>query len=240
MIKRTSLLACLLLAPLPGMADDIDQINALAQAQFRDLSEDLGAALSYKAVIPAEPLGLAGFDIGVVVTSTKLEHKEALEAAMSDGDAPSSIIVPKLHLHKGLPLGIDVGAFYSAVPGSNIKLTGFEVRYAIVDGGVAMPAIGLRATYSKLSGVDELKFKTQGLELTVSKGFAVVTPYAGVGTVKVTSTPVGDAASLDEEEFSQSKTYIGANFNLGLINFAIEADKTGDASTTTGKFGWRF
>ena len=41
-------------------ANDLDNIGALLQGDFRKLSEDLGASLSYKAVAPAEPLGITG------------------------------------------------------------------------------------------------------------------------------------------------------------------------------------
>ena len=45
-----------------------------------------------------------------------------------------------------------------AVPNSDIKLMGFEARYALLEGSAATPALGLRAAYSKLSGVDQLDF----------------------------------------------------------------------------------
>ena len=34
-------------------SDNIDNLSALAQSQFKSLSKDLGAALSYKPVSPA-------------------------------------------------------------------------------------------------------------------------------------------------------------------------------------------
>ncbi|MCR4347587.1 MAG: hypothetical protein NUV55_10375 [Sulfuricaulis sp.] len=219
-------------------ADDIDQINQLIQADFRKLSEDLGAALSYKAVIPATPLGLTGFDLGVEVTATKLENREAWNRA-SSSTAPDTLYIPKLHLHKGLPAGFDVGAFYTSVPGSNIKLWGAELRYAIIDGGTIAPALGLRGTYSKLSGVNQLDFHTKGLELLVSKGFTIFTPYAGAGQVRTVSEPVG-VTNVSKEEFTQGKYFVGGNINLGLVNLAFEADKTGDAATYGAKLGFRF
>src|SRR3569833_3411953 len=104
-------------------ADDLDRLQNLAQSQFRALSEDLGAALSYKPVSPAEPLGLIGFDVGLEVTATDIQADQAWGQASSGGDV-STLVVPKLHVIKGLPLGFDVGAFYSAVPDSNINLWG--------------------------------------------------------------------------------------------------------------------
>jgi len=239
-MKRSLAFLAAFLATIPSAnaADDIDQINQLIQTDFRRLSEDLGAALSYKAVIPATPLGLTGFDVGVEVTATQLENRDAWERA-SSGTAPDTLYVPRLHVHKGLPAGFDVGAFYTSVPGSNIELWGAELRYAIIQGGTITPALGLRGTYSKLSGVDQLDFHTKGLELVVSKGFVIFTPYAGVGRVWTVSEPVG-VTNVSKEEFTQGKYFVGGNVNLGLINLALEADKTGDATSYGAKLGFRF
>ena len=70
------------------------------------------------------------------------------------GDAPSYLYLPKIRVRKGLPLGIDIGAMYSYVPDSNIKLYGFEISKAILEGSMATPAVGIRATYTKLAGVE--------------------------------------------------------------------------------------
>jgi hypothetical protein len=110
-----------------------------------------------------------------------------------------------------------------------------------MEGGVATPAVATRFTYTKLSGVDQLDFQTMGVELAISKGFAMFTPYGGIGYNWVTSTPnVPAPLVLEEEKFNQTKYYIGLNMNLGLINFDIEADQTGDAQTYSGKVGFRF
>lgn len=219
-------------------ADNIDNLFGMSQSDFRLLSEDLGAALSYKPLTPAESTGVLGFDLGVEVTATELANPEVLERAVS-GDAPSTLVVPRLHLHKGLPFGIDIGASYAAVPNSNIKLLGAEVRYALLQGGVATPAVGLRASYTALRGVDQLDLNTTGVDLSVSKGLGFITPYAGVGVVRVTSTP-NNVPGLTKTTFNENKVFVGANINLMLMNIAIEADRTGDAASYGAKLGWRF
>lgn len=218
-------------------AADIDQINQLTQQDFRLLSEDLSAAASYKGVIPAKPLGLTGFDLGLEVSATRPAHRDAWERA-SSGSVPSTVYVPKLHVHKGLPLDLDVGAFYSSVPDSNINLWGAELRYAILEGGVVQPALGVRATYTKLTGVSQLDFHTRGLELVLSKGFTVFTPYAGLGRVWTVSEP--KVSNVSKEEFAKGKYFVGGNFNLGLINLALEGDKTGGVTSYNAKVGFRF
>src|SRR6266705_7208440 len=186
-LKRSLVFVSLLGVSLPVVAGDINNIKALSQPNFRLLSEDLGAALSYKPLTPTAPLGITGFDLGIAATSTKLQHSDVF--ATAGATDLSSIIVPSLRLNKGLPFGIDVGVMYSSVPSTNIRLVGGELRYAIVPGGVAMPAIGIRGSYTKLTGVDQLDFDTKGLDLSISKGFLMFTPYAGIGRVWVTSTP---------------------------------------------------
>jgi hypothetical protein len=214
------------------------QGTGLSQSDFRALSEDLGSALSYKAVTPAAPLGVTGFDVGVEVTSTSMSQS-ATAWNKATGDTISNLYIPKLHIAKGLPFGFDVAAFISEVPAAGIKLVGAELRYAIMEGGIALPAIGIRGAYTKLSGVDLLAFDTRSVDVSISKGFAFFTPYAGVGEVWTNSTP--DAITgLTAESFSQNKVFYGANLNLGLVNFALEGDKTGNAQSVSAKIGFRF
>jgi len=221
-------------------ADNIDQLQLLGQTEFKALSQDLGAALSYKAVSPAEPLGITGFDIGLEVTGTKLNHSDIWDKA-SSGSAPSTLPIPKLHVIKGLPFNFDVGAVYTKIPTTNISLLGGELRYAILEGGVASPALAVRGTFTKLSGVDQLDFSTKGLELSVSKGFAMLTPYAGVGEVWVDSKPKADAATvLNKESFQQTKYFAGVNINFALLNIDLDYDNTDSTSSYTVKLGWRF
>lgn len=237
--KSMYVLGLVLVAPLSAVGDDdLDQLQDLVQGQFRGLSEDLGAALSYKPLIPAEPLGITGFDIGLAVTGTQIENDAAFDIASND-DFSSTLPAPSIRVHKGLPLGIDVGAMYSAMPGSNIKLWGGEVRYAIVKGNVALPAVAIRGAYTKLTGVDQLDFDTKSVDVSVSKGFTVFTPYAGVGKVWVTSTPDG-STGLAEESPSLTKLFVGTNINFGLLNLDFEVDRTGDANSYGAKVGWRF
>lgn len=233
--------AALVLGAASGVAaasGDIDRVNTLSQSEFRSLGEDLAAVVGYKAMTPAEPLGLTGFDIGVEASFTGIQHTAVMDKA-SSGSGYSTMPSTKLHLHKGLPLGIDVGLVYGLVPGSNLTMTGAELRYALVEGGVAVPAVGLRASYSQSGGVDQLGLTTRGLELTVSKGFAMVTPYAGAGQVWVNATP-HNVAGLQEERFTQTRLYAGANINFGLWNLLFEADRTGNDNSYGAKLGFRF
>lgn len=221
-----------------AQAADINTLNRLTQAQFKLLSEDLGAALSFKPLIPAEPLGLTGFDIGVAVTGTDLKNARLLSLAANGESVPTILPVPTVRAHKGLPFNVDVGASYTQVPDSNIKMWGAELRWAILEGSTLLPALSLRGSYSSLTGVDQLKFNTTGADISISKGFAMFTPYAGVGQVWTKSTPQ-NVPLLREESITQTKAFVGVNINLG-VNLAVEADSTGGIISYGVKFGVRF
>ena len=224
-------------------AANFSALGALTPTQFQLLSEDFGAALSYKSLQPADPLGITGFDVSLEATSTDISKSgAALKAATGGALDITSIIIPKLHVSKGLPFGIDVSASLSSVPSTDIKLTGAELRYAIMKGGIALPAVAIRAAMSSMTGVPELEFNTKSLDLSISKGLLMFTPYAGVGQVWVNSTPnlTVNPNSLTAQSFTLTKTFIGANLNFGLMNFALEGDKTGDASSASFKFGFRW
>jgi hypothetical protein len=227
-----------LLPPLTAAAADIDSIGNLTQSQFKLLSEDLGAALSFKPLIPSEPLGVPGFDIGLAVTGTDLKNPLLLSIASSGQSVDTLMAVPSLRGHVGLPFNIDIGASYSQVPDTNIELWGGELRWAIMEGSTALPAVALRASYTATTGIDQLKLSTAGADISISKGIAMFTPYAGIGQVWVKSTPQG-VPTLNEESFTQTKYYAGVNVFLG-INFAFEIDSTGDIVTYGAKVGVRF
>lgn len=234
---RPTLAAGAVLAPLAAHAYDINTIGALTQREFLLLSEDMAAALSFKPIIPAEASGITGFDIGGAITGTTLKNAVLLSKASGGQSVPKTLPVATVRAHKGLPFNFDVGVSYAAVPDTDIRLWGGELRYAILPGSTLLPAVAIRASGSQLSGIDQWKMKTYGADVSVSKGFAIFTPYAGVGQVWAVSTP--KVAGLQEEKFNKAKVFAGINVNVGF-NFAFEYDNTGGINSYSAKAGIRW
>jgi hypothetical protein len=243
-MKKLLVLLCTLGIAQPAMAASITSLQTLGQAEFKTLSEDLGAALSYKPVTPAAPLGVIGFDVGIEATQTDMSKSTAAwSKATGSSSSISKLYIPKFHVAKGLPFGIDVAAFVSKIPTTNISLAGAELRYAILDGGLAMPAVAVRGAFTKLGGVDQLSFSTKSVDLSISKGFLMFTPYAGVGQVWVNSQANVSSGALSlasTQTFTQSKVFGGINVNLLATNLALEVDKTGGVKSASVKVGFRF
>lgn len=224
-----------LLLAAPAMAKTTLTLpSGFAQDQFKGFSTDLGLALSYIPLSPAEPLGgiLPGFDLGVEYTGIQIDKNKTywhdVEAA-SGNTIPSTLPFAKVHAQVGLPvIPLDFGVVYSAIPDSDIKYMGYELKYAILKGGVAMPAIALRAAYTKVTGIDEIDLNTKSLDISISKGFLILTPYAGIGMVQIESTPKGPvatAANLKKETINEPKGFVGAKLTFfPLLNLVAEAD----------------
>lgn len=225
------------LLPSSVHAASLDSLEALSQANFELFSENIAAAIHYKGVGPAEPLGIIGFDLGIELSSTEID--ETLFDLASSGDFETSeLIIPRLHVNKGLPFGLDVGAALSAVPGTDIKVLSGELRYALISGGMLSPSVGIRASHAILEGLSEIDMTSSALEITASKGFVMFTPYIGTGFVKSTATPK-NLGELTEVSFDQKKMFVGVTVNLGVA-LTLEADQTGDYRTYSAKFGFRF
>ena len=220
----------------PGAASGFDALGTLSRDDFGRLAENLGAATHHRGIAPAEALGVLGADVAIELSSTEVD--EALFAAAGPELDLDTLLVPRLHAQKGLPFRLDVGAMVAAVPETDATLIGAELRLGLVEGGVATPAVSVRASYSRLQGVTELEADNYALELAISKGFLMLAPYAGVGVVRTdASAPLAD--SLDDVSVDQRKLFAGLNVNLGA-NVGLEVDRTGDFTTYSAKLGIRF
>jgi hypothetical protein len=240
-MKRWTVAALLALASSTAMADNLDTINNLNQTEFEGISKDLTAAFSYKAGSPAESLGVTGFDVGVAITSTSLDHTSAWTKAMSTGDTIDTLIVPKLYIQKGLPFDIDVGGYYFTVPNSNIEAWGGEIKYAFISGNMALPAVAVRGAITTLTAGDQLDFSTRSVDLSVSKSILFFTPYAGVGRIWADSTPKGTAAVvLKKESIGENRGFIGFSLTPGIFTVAMERDSVGGTASYNLKLGFSF
>ncbi|MFQ5580814.1 MAG: hypothetical protein ACE5FZ_09390 [Nitrospiria bacterium] len=205
-------------------ADIILSGKTLVQQQFEDFSEEVGLAVSYLPLAPAEPLGILGFDIGAEVTAVNIKQDSSYWQVIAPG-VPSQLPLPKIHAQKGLPFGIDVGAVYSRVPNSNIEMAGGEIKWALIKGNTLFPAIAARASYTRLLGVNNLELETVGADISISKGFLFITPYIGYGQVWIKSKIVDIPGLNLESNTTLPKPFIGVKISpLPILNLVAEAD----------------
>jgi opacity protein-like surface antigen len=226
-VKKFVLLALsVVLLGSPAMAKDLRFTTSITQGQFKDFSKEAGAAFSYRTLAPTAPLGVLGFDAGIEASAADIDTHSAYWESAFGNDAPDYLWFPRVRGRLGLPLGVDIGAMYSFVPDSNIKVFGFELSKSILDGSAATPALGIRGGYTRLAGVDDLELQTASIDLSISKGILFLTPYAGAGAVWVNSTAHNDFESMSRvtpETIWQPRVFAGIKVSP-LPLFALTAE----------------
>jgi len=224
-----------------SFAEKIKLDSQLSQDLFKSASKELGVALAFNPMSPAEPLGITGFDAAAEVIVTDInDNKDYWKLTFENQDTIPMIPTARIHLQKGLPFNLDIGAMYSSVPSTDIKLWGVELKYAILEGGITMPAISIRGAFSKLEGVDDLDINTYSGDLLISKGFLFLTPYAGVTMLRVNASENSDLVSLDDIHETIYRGLIGLQVSpLPLFNITVEAS-IGEVNQYGLKLGLRF
>lgn len=225
------MLAVLAILLLAGTATagkyDIEFVPTVADDTFSDFIREAGMVTAYRGIGPAEPNGLTGFDVGVELSLVDIDASR-WDLALKEEDFPDCLSVPKIHVRKGLPFNLDVGAMYSEVPDSNIKLWGGEVQWALLEGTAATPALAVRGSYSTLEGVDDLDLYTYAGDVVASKGFAIFTPYVGIGAVRISGEYAGDneilQATLKDHDFTETRYFAGLQASFAVLRVTIDAE----------------
>lgn len=212
--------------------------NGFIQSEFDTLIEELGVAVAYNGVAPAESMGVTGFDVAVAIAGIEL-NETVWNQVVSDGSAPSTLPVPKLIVRKGLPFGVDIGLNYTSVPDSNVKIIGGEIRKSLIEGSTVSPAVSLSLHTSRLDGVDDLDVETYGVDLGVSKGFAMLTPYASIGQLWVEgseNTPL----NLRPYDDSMVRSHVGLKIAfMPVMSLTLQADFA-ETNSYIAKLGFDF
>jgi hypothetical protein len=219
-------------------AADFNRVSALNQGQFLALSRDLGSAIAYRTVSPSISLGVAGFDIGAEISVIQLNRRETYANASSESIS-STLVLPKVHVNKGLPGDFDIGGYVAGSTGTKVRVYGAHLGYSIVREGFFAPYIGARLMFSRETGIDQLDLNSVGTELLASKKLLFVTPYAGASVYRTSSTPSG-INSLRGESFTKQRAFVGINASLPIGSVTVEADRLDGVNAVSTKIGIRF
>lgn len=219
--------ALCLAAALPAAAWQIDQ--SAPASDLEAFHRHFSTAVYHYPRHDAAPLGLVGFAVYADATYNPDFDGEPYAETVLDGDLTGGALsVARVGVRKGLPGGIDLGAAYGKVLEGGLELVSADLQWAILEGGAVTPALSLRATYTQTLDSDDYELTVYGAEVLVSKGFAVLTPYAGAGLVRGESR--FDAAPGGPFEVSDTRgvLYAGLTLNLLLPKITVEVEQGED------------
>jgi len=142
------------LAAAPAWAQTIDRIQSLAQQEFA-CSPRTSAV--HSAITRRPDRAARDHPASMSLRADRraaAQHQRARTGEL--GQRAWHAAIPTLRAQQGPAAGFDVGVMYASIPSSNIRYYGGELRYAIIEGDAVAPAIGVRGSLTKLSGVDQL------------------------------------------------------------------------------------
>lgn len=138
---------------------------------------------------------VGGLDVGLraVITAIPDEFKDIVPDNVPNVKDPLSgtdtVPFPFLHASLGLPGNLEVtGKFFTVSvadkPNSNVTLLGGALKYGLLRGNAALPAITLLGGYQTVIVPDDYAFgnvSTFSLKGFISKSFVIATLYGGGG-----------------------------------------------------------
>lgn len=183
--------------------------------QFRLFHQAFATGLYAPPRHSAVPLGWVGFDVYADVSVLPDFGGSDFADSVLRGSLPGdALAVTRIGARKGLPLNLNVGLSYGQVVDSDLEVLTADVQWSLLEGSAVLPAVAVRASYSDLSGSDAFDLQQLGVDLYVSKGFAVVSAFGGASLIRSESTlnrRFGDTLS---EESTDEIFFAGVAFNL--------------------------
>jgi len=263
-IFALGLAAGLSMASLSASADLNDQVESAlnnngAKAQIEtslnDIAKNMAAIFAHRSLAPAETLGggVGGFEVGLNLAMVDLDTQPLKDLVALGGNNLeseydiASIPVPALSAGAGLPvIPLDFSVTYLPVGG--IDLLTAELKYALLSGGLALPAVSVSANYTSATLADTFDVSSYGADVSISKGFGVgvkLIPFAGAGYVsssmEINNRAKPAATSIKTSyDNTATKLFAGAAVQLGVFNIVGQWDRIGDYSAVSAKLGIRF
>ena len=213
--------------------------------KFEALTRSLAASVTSANLMPPETTGHAGFAVNMELGA--VGFPAATQYPTESGQDPiSPLLVPSLHVRKGLPFSVELGARMGWIDRSSLFATTGELKWAVNEGFTWLPDIGVRAHVTRLLGTHDFSVTATGVDLGVGKqfplgGMVTLTPYGGIDFVHVsassdtidfrqtTTRPVGDTTDtgiFHPVSATNTRFYGGARFIGGVLQLGAELSLT--------------
>ncbi|NOK21063.1 hypothetical protein [Corallococcus carmarthensis] len=163
---------------------------AEASANFRAFARTFGAVMTSANLMPPRTTGHSGYAFNAELSVVSLPSDVELP---TEKEQPGSMLVPSLHVRKGLPFSLELGGRVGWIEKSSMVTATGEVKWAVNEGFTYLPDVGLRLHVTKLFGAHNLDLTTTGLDIGVGKqfplgGMVTLTPYGGLDLNFVSAT----------------------------------------------------
>ena len=235
---------------------------------FKTLSRNISSLLAPGHFMPANTLGLEGFEIGLESrfsfaaddASWKAFKYTTNHGIKPDGNgvyaAPDYFASIQMHLRKGLPMSLEFEGVLNWLVNSEMFYLGAGLRWAILDNiHWAVPDLSVRGHVGTLVGSTDMNLINVNLDVALSYtwglgGVVALTPYAGysllfsIASSRAIFLGYNSKGQGIEDVFSQQtqlihRAFVGIHLQADYFVAAIEGE-FGDTKVAGVKIGANF
>ena len=217
----------------------------LTQQEFEEFAGELGSILRFRQLGDTTTVGRGKVELSVQFASASIDDsKGAWNNTMSHPKADhylgGSIAFPRIVARFGVSDRVDVGVWGGLDPRSNYGVVGVDTTIALMRQGDGRPvSVSVRPSFTSLLGPREVWAGNVSVDISVSRAFGALSPYAGVSASSSIAVERSEDVALDPATAARSLAYAGVSYRWRSLMFSAEVEK-GDLVSYGFRVGRRF
>lgn len=179
--------------------------SASIQQGYGIVVRQLGMAIANKPQTISS-MGIHGFEMSLQNSVSFIDATRYSDGspspwnlAFSDEQAPENLWIPSIHIKKGLPLSLEIGARTGMIQGDTGSIFGTYLRFSPVEGYHKAPELSMQVGYTGYIGNSELGVGTMDASVSIGKSIpfgpltgvnsSVFRPFVGGGMYWLRADP---------------------------------------------------
>ncbi len=196
----------------------------LTQAQFDAFAAELGSLLRFRQVGDATTLGKGNIEISAQFANMPFDDSKGVWTTAHH--LGRSISYPQVVARFGVGERVDLGAWGGLDPGAKYGLAGIDTRIALLRQSDGRPvSVMIRPSFVSLIYPSEVLAGTVGVDVSVSRAFGPLSPYAGIGASTSGAIEHSKVVDLDPASANQSFAFAGLSYRWRTLVMSAEVEK---------------
>lgn len=215
------------LAPVPANAQQV--LNpALTSQDLAALAGEYGSVLRFRQLGDTATLPKGRVDLGVQFSSAPIDTTN------------QTWNVTRFGGRFGVSQRVDMGAWAGYNSQASDGMAGVDVKIALLTQGPSMPvSLAVRPSFSSTLGAGDIYAASVGADLSVSRAFGALSPYAGVAATSSLATERIENIDFERQTDGSTLGYVGVAYNWRSLVAAFEIEK-GTKVAYAVRIGTRF
>lgn len=206
---------------------------SLTQSEWNTFAKDVGSLLYFRPTGGAKPLGKGVFDVALELglTAPLKDYNGSWNNTFSHPTADHWLTganhrleLPVLVVRGGVTDSIDAGVVFAQNVEANYGWAGVDAKYPFYHNPDERLYVATRISAVALTGVADFDYYQGAVDLLVSKGLWLFTPYVGIAGIFSTANEETDKVDLNRVNSVTAEAVVGTQFNWKYLSVAAEAD----------------